>query len=188
MYQWLFASTIIQGKTNSSLNLLNIQIINAGDYDAVLTDNSGSITSRVAHLEVDPTFNKITIGDIVNDGENSSACAWGDYDRDGFLDLFVTKAESDDFTESKNFLYHKNRDGTFTRVTSGSLANDLQSRRCGAWADYDKDGAWGDYDNDGRPDLFVANAGNPKKMHFTTTTPTEHLQRWRANRRQYRDR
>src|SRR5215467_2997049 len=59
LYQWRFTSTNLDGKTSSSLSLTNIQLINAGDYDAVLTDNSGSITSRVAHLEVDPAFTKI---------------------------------------------------------------------------------------------------------------------------------
>src|SRR4051812_48796158 len=50
LYQWRFASTILDGKTTSALNLTNIQIINEGEYDAVLTDSSGSVTSRVARL------------------------------------------------------------------------------------------------------------------------------------------
>src|SRR5438128_2916034 len=59
-YQWRLALANLDGRTNATLTLTNIQVINAGDYDAVLTDGSGSITSRVAHLEVDPTFTKIT--------------------------------------------------------------------------------------------------------------------------------
>src|SRR6266516_802940 len=68
LFQWRFATTNVANAVNSSLTLTNIQITNAGDYDAVLTDGSGSVTSRVAHLEVDPTFTKITKGSIVNDG------------------------------------------------------------------------------------------------------------------------
>jgi VCBS repeat protein len=100
----------------------------------------------VAHLEIDPTFTRITTGAIVNDGGNSSACAWGDYDNDGFLDLFVTNSEGSNFAEQRNFLYHNNRDGTFSRATNGAVANNIQSRRTCSWADCN---------NDGRPDLLV---------------------------------
>ena len=109
-FQWRFATTNLAGAARSSLTLTNIQTLNGGDYDAVLTDGSGSVTSRVAHLDVDPTFTKITIGSIVNDGGYSISCAWGDYDDDGFIDLFVAN------WHGGGFLYHNNRDGTFTRV------------------------------------------------------------------------
>jgi len=81
-----------------------------------VANSFGSVTSQVAHLEVDATFTKITAGSIVNDGGDSIACAWGDYDNDGFLDLFVTNADG-----QKNFLYHNSRDGSFTRVTAGPI-------------------------------------------------------------------
>jgi hypothetical protein len=75
-YQWHFAVAILAGQTNSALNLTNVQVIDAGDYDAVLTDCSGSVTSRVATLTVDPTFTKITTGPVVTD-RGSSAQAPG---------------------------------------------------------------------------------------------------------------
>src|SRR6266700_1482077 len=65
LFQWRFATTNVPNATNSSLTLTNIQIINAGDYDAVLTNGSGSVTSQVAHLEVDPKFTKITTSLVV---------------------------------------------------------------------------------------------------------------------------
>ena len=40
LVQWRFVSTNLEAKTNLSLNLTNIQLLNAGDYDAVLTDSS----------------------------------------------------------------------------------------------------------------------------------------------------
>src|SRR5881396_3229692 len=51
LFQWRFATTNVPNATNSSLALTNIQITTAGDYDAILTDSSGSVTSQVAHLE-----------------------------------------------------------------------------------------------------------------------------------------
>ena len=81
-FHWRFNTIDLDGKTNVSLTLTNIQTTNAGAYQVVVADMSGSITSQVAVLIVDPTFTKITTGQIVNDGGASWSCAWGDYDND----------------------------------------------------------------------------------------------------------
>lgn len=97
------------------------------------------------------TFTQIVVGPVVNDTEGtySVGCAWGDYDNDGFIDLFVANiGQNTTGGGAKNYLYRNNRDGTFTRITQGKIANDIgSSNGC----------AWGDYDNDGFLDLFVAN-------------------------------
>lgn len=68
--------------------------------------------------------------------------AVGDYDNDGYPDLFVCGY-------GRCILYHNNGDGTFTDVTAkAGVAND------GRWA---SSAAWFDYDNDGRLDIIVAN-------------------------------
>ncbi len=96
------------------------------------------------HNNGNGTFTKITTGAIVNDGGNSTGCAWGDYDNDGFVDLFVCNRNQ------ANFLYHNNGNGTFTKITTGAIVtNNSNSGGC----------AWCDYDNDGYLDLYVANAG-----------------------------
>jgi hypothetical protein len=146
-YQWQFAATDLAAQTNASLDLTNVQLIHAGDYDAVVTDGLGSsLTSLVAHLEIDPTFTKVTTGPIVAAGGYSFACAWGDYDNDGFIDLFVCNSP-DGSGVQHDFLYRNKGDGTFERVTSGPLVN------AGRWG---LSAAWGDYDNDGNLDLFVS--------------------------------
>jgi hypothetical protein len=86
------------------------------------------------------TFTRNTTGLIATDGGDSSGAAWGDYDNDGFIDLFVGN------NPSANALYRNNGDGTFTKVTNAAPALD---RGYG--------GAWGDFNNDGNLDLLVSN-------------------------------
>jgi hypothetical protein len=72
---------------------------------------------------------------------------WGDYDNDGFLDVYVTNI-TEDYMREGNFLWHNNGNLTFTDV----------ARETGTW---DTGWGWGakffDYDNDGWLDLYVAN-------------------------------
>ena len=70
--------------------------------------------------------------------------AVGDYDNDGYPDLFVCGA-------GRNTLYHNNRDGTFSDVTESSGIGGKPPDTLSV------DAAWFDYDNDGLPDLFVSN-------------------------------
>ncbi|MBI3417565.1 MAG: VCBS repeat-containing protein [Verrucomicrobia bacterium] len=143
-YQWRFNGTDIAGAVSTTLNVNGADDTKTGSYTALVSNANGSVTSHVATLTVLTTFTKITTGSVVTDVGNSQGIAWGDYDGDGNLDLFVSNALG-----LNNFLYHNNGDGTFTKVTSGSVVNDGgNSTGC----------AWGDYDNDGFPDLFVCNA------------------------------
>ena len=98
----------------------------------------------------DGSFTKVLTGSIVNDGGRSTGAAWADYDRDGWLDLFVCNRNQ------VNFLYHGNGDSTFTRITAGEIASDVNNSSGCAWADYD---------NDGYPDLLVANVQTPNCLY-----------------------
>ncbi len=72
-------------------------------------------------------------------GNYGMGVAAGDYDNDGFTDLFVT-------SYGKNILYHNNGDGTFTDVTAkAGVAG-------GGWS---VSAGFFDFDNDGHLDLFV---------------------------------
>jgi enediyne biosynthesis protein E4 len=73
------------------------------------------------------------------DGNYGMGVAVGDYDNDGFPDLYITNY-------GKNTLYHNNGDGTFTDVTAKAGVE------AGGWS---CSAGFFDYDNDGRLDLFV---------------------------------
>ena len=131
---------------------------NDGDLDLFVA-NGGWEQVRTNFLyrnNGDGMFTKIPDGDIASDQYGSVYGAWGDYDNDGFLDLFVSHSSparpSPGYEPTvKNSLYHNNGEGTFTKITSGSLVSDLGcSLGC----------AWGDYDNDGFLDFFVTNFGS----------------------------
>ena len=85
-----------------------------------------------------------------------SSAAAGDYDGDGFEDLFVTDSDNGKL----NHLFHNNGDGTFTDVAAAAgvtKGNDPDA--------IVSDALWFDYDNDGREDLLVARFGTPLLYH-----------------------
>jgi len=83
-----------------------------------------------------------------NRGLYSTGVAWGDYDSDGDLDLYVTNWGTA-VSVPANVLYRNEGDGTFSNV-AGDLGVELRTGNSSAVA-------WGDYDNDGDLDLYVAN-------------------------------
>ena len=95
----------------------------------------------------DGTFTDRTESAIGFDTKKGMNADWGDYDNDGFLDVFVTNI-TDDYMKEGNFLWHNNGNLTFTDL----------SRETGT---YDTGWGWGgkffDYDNDGWLDLYVVN-------------------------------
>ena len=91
----------------------------------------------------DGTFTDVTLkAGLAHSGWGQGVCV-GDYDNDGFDDLFVTYY-------GKNVLYHNNGDGTFTDVSEKAGVAGTKTR----WG---SGCAFVDYDRDGRLDLFVAN-------------------------------
>jgi hypothetical protein len=96
--------------------------------------------NRLYHQKADGTFEDVTEKAGITGTGYSTGVAVGDYDNDGFDDLFVAGY-------GHSTLYHNNGDGTFTDVTaSAGVAGS-------GWA---TSAAWVDYDNDGRLDLVVA--------------------------------
>src|ERR1041385_745508 len=92
----------------------------------------------------DGTFTDVTTAAGVADTGNDWAPVWGDYDNDGFLDFFITKAGTTVLGKGNaNLLYHNNGDGTFTNRAAQegvALQDDTSLHRGAAWADYNNDG------------------------------------------------
>ncbi len=79
-----------------------------------------------------------------------AAAAAGDFDNDGWIDLYVTDSRKG----TTNFLYRNNGDGTFTDVASAAGLADLNDDRGTSM-----DCVWGDFDNDGWIDLYLVRWG-----------------------------
>jgi hypothetical protein len=105
---------------------------------------SGKIpTSHLYHNNHDGTFTDVTEkAGLTHTGWGQGVCV-GDYDNDGFEDLYVTYY-------GKNILYHNNGNGTFTDVSE-------KAHVAGSGKAWGTGCAFIDYDRDSKLDLFVAN-------------------------------
>ncbi|HZO88202.1 MAG TPA: CRTAC1 family protein [Chthonomonadaceae bacterium] len=127
------------------------------------------------HNNHDGTFTDVTARAGVGGGKRlSSSAAWGDFDGDGYLDLYVCnyvkyRLDQDLFCSKfqghKSYcgpnlyepelhtLYHNNGDGTFTDVSEKAGIHKKAGNGLGV--------VWLDYNDDGKPDIFVANDQSP---------------------------
>ncbi len=143
-------TSVITMESNRSLTPLWADYDNDGWQDLFIPNAEGNNNSLYHNDQ--GTFTKITTGSIVNDGGNSVAACWGDYNNDGWLDLFVANASNEN-----NFLYRNNGNGTFTKVTTGIVVTDGgQSHGC----------SWVDIDNDSDLDLYVTNDQGSKALYI----------------------
>jgi len=104
-------------------------------------------TDLLYHNRGDGTFEEVSKKAGVDDPDKyyGLGVSWGDYDNDGWPDLFV----ADDATP--NHLYHNNHDGTFTDdAMVAGIAMNSEGQALGSMGV-----AWGDYDHSGRLSMFV---------------------------------
>ncbi len=133
----------------------------------------------------DGTFTDVTkAAGLSADTQWATGAAFGDYDGDGWADLFVSHYVDFHLDNMAAFgskdtckyegievqcgprglkgapdnLYHNNRDGTFTDVSKKSGVSDPEER-------YGLTALWSDFDNDGKLDLFVTNDGQPNYLY-----------------------
>jgi enediyne biosynthesis protein E4 len=128
---------------------LDIYLVNGSTYDAM----SGKVTpphAALFHNNHDGTFTDVAAKAGVTNDRWGFGVAVGDYDNDGWPDLYVTNY-------GKNRLYHNNHDGTFT---------DVAEKAGVALGNWSTGATFGDYDGDGRLDLFV-----PGYVHYDIDHP-----------------
>jgi enediyne biosynthesis protein E4 len=128
--------------------LLDIFLVNGGHVaDPLLSPanfdrHNPSYWNRLYRQNKDGTFTDVTVQaglQKAGDTNYGMGVAVGDYDNDGFPDIYVTNF-------GRNILYHNNGDGTFTDVTAKAGVG------AGGWS---ASAGFFDYDNDGHLDLFV---------------------------------
>ena len=123
---------------------LDIFLVNGSSFD--LSPTTPKPQNKLFRNNRDSTFTDVTASaGLTRSGWGQGVCA-GDYDNDGFDDLFVTYWGED-------VLYHNNGDGTFTEVgRKANVAGDPSRWSTGC--------AFVDYDRDGKLDLFVTHYVN----------------------------
>jgi len=119
---------------------IDIYLVNGSTLDDVAAGSCHM--GKLYRNNQNGTFTDVTAKSGLNHCGWGFGVAAGDYDNDGWEDLYVTYLNG-------GILYHNNHDGTFTDVTAKTGVGNS-----GHWG---TSAAFGDYDNDGNLDLYVAN-------------------------------
>ncbi len=121
---------------------------NDGDLDLYVGNEAKWNESHPCQLfrnAGDGTFEDVAWKAGVVNGRWAKGVAWGDYDDDGWMDLYVSNLHDE------NRLYHNNRDGTFTDLAGqAGVTRPMQGFPVWFW----------DYDNDGALDIYAAAYGS----------------------------
>jgi len=102
-----------------------------------------TVRNALYHNNGDGTFTDVTDKAGTPGTGYGLGCVWGDYDNDGFPDLYVTQY-------GRNVLYHNNGDGTFTDVTDKAGVSGMDFGTM-----FHAGATFFDYDRDGKLDLYV---------------------------------
>jgi len=174
-----------------------------GDYDndgnLDLFISGYTVRSMLWHNNGGSKFEDVSAQSGIEAGDSSQGAAWGDYDNDGKLDLYVAK------DNQPNRMYSKRGGAVFQDVADSLGVADVGNSSGVAWGDFDNDGhldlyvtrfdqhnrfyrnergrwraiaaevgvddlgngvgaTWGDYNNDGYLDLYIINYGRSNRL------------------------
>lgn len=149
-----------------ALNAVRADFDNDGNPDVLLLRGGWEKPMRMSLLrnKGDGVFEDVTIAAGLAEPIATESAAWGDYDNDGLVDLFVCGEYISPLGEgatpldprNRCRLYHNEGNGKFIDVAATS---GIDVAQCA------KGSAWGDYDGDGKPDLFVSLMNRPSRLY-----------------------
>ena len=127
---------------------------NDGDLDIYLANGDDDVLLKNRLTETGTaTFVDVTAAAFpgITTPQRGTSGSWADYDKDGYLDLYVTnhKEINGSGTGTQDRLFHNNRDSTFTEVSYLLGLENLGG--------YGFIAGWTDYDNDSDLDIFLIN-------------------------------
>jgi len=127
---------------------------NDGDADIMWSKRSNG--TKLWRNDGNMNFTDVTasLNMPTNGPRHGYGYSWGDYDKDGWLDVYVCLYNSEPFI--RNYLLHNNGNGTFTNLASSAGVD------VGAYLSLQS--AWIDVNEDGWPDLYVINEGQENHL------------------------
>ncbi|UII24814.1 FG-GAP-like repeat-containing protein [Fulvivirga maritima] len=144
-------NTPVTAESNRSTSPLLADYDNDGLVDIFIPNGNNQANSFFKNLG-NFRFTKITSTAITSASKNAVGGAWGDYDGDGFLDLFIANSSN-----QNNELYKNNGNGTFSQINASIVSNDKGHSHGANWIDID---------NDADLDLFVTNDNGPNFLYL----------------------
>ena len=141
-FEEIIGSQLANDSTAQSVSWADCNCDGWPDLFITSSDHLGALYTN----NQDWTFTQVQIPTFNVPGFVAAACAWGDFDQDGRLDLFVSSGS----TNYPSRLFHNNPSGIFDVITNGPVAAPPGVYVGSAWADVDRNGT---------PDLLVASQG-----------------------------
>jgi len=161
------------------VNTVHADYDNDGDIDILVLrggwlGEAGKYPSSLLRNRGDGTFEDVTFSSGLLSFSPSHTAAWADFNRDGYLDLFVGHESSapSGGPSHRCDLFLNNRDGTFTEV-SHQVGIDVD--------DFVKGVVWGDVNNDGLPDLYVSVFTGTNRLYINRGGTS--IENWRFEER-----
>ncbi|HZV70335.1 MAG TPA: CRTAC1 family protein [Saprospiraceae bacterium] len=169
-----FEDMTVQAKlkgVTGGLNLRHADYNNDGYADVLILRGAwlrdqGRIPNSLLRNNGDGTFTDVTIGAGMYSKRPTQNAVWADFDRDGWLDLFIGNESIPEAGTAFNFpseLYHNQRDGTFKEISKEAGLN-INS--------FVKGSTGGDINNDGLEDLYISNLNGANLLFLNTSDET----------------